>query len=189
VINIAIGLPMAVLIARRKFGAKASGILDVMVNIPLVVTSAALGASLKIFWTQSFASIPPIMLLILAHLSITYPYFVRSMSAAIERISVDLEEASKTLGAKPLKVFRTIILPLTKYSIISGAILVFTRSISETGATLAVTNLQTAPVIIVQWVQEKLPATTIGLGCGILILFSFIILLALRLIVGEKGRY
>jgi thiamine transport system permease protein len=189
VINIAIGLPMAVLIARRKFGAKASGILDVMVNIPLVVTSAALGASLKIFWTQSFASIPPILLLILAHLSITYPYFVRSMSAAIERISVDLEEASRTLGAKPLKVFRTIILPLTKYSIISGAILVFTRSISETGATLAVTNLQTAPVIIVQWVKANLPATTIGLGCGILILFSFIILLALRLIVGEKGRY
>lgn len=188
-INIAIGLPMAILIARRKFGAAASGILDVMVNIPLVVTSAALGASLKIFWTQSFASIPPILLLIFAHLSITYPYFVRSMSAAIERINLDLEEASRTLGAKPLKVFRTIILPLTKYSIISGAILVFTRSISETGATLAVTNLQTAPVIIVHWVQEKLPATTIGLGCGILILFSFIILLALRLIVGEKGRY
>jgi thiamine transport system permease protein len=187
-INVAIGLPMAILIARRKFGAKASGILDIMVNIPLVVTSAALGASLKVFWT-SFASIPPILLLIFAHLSITYPYFVRSMSAAIERINLDLEEASRTLGAKPLKVFRTIILPLTKYSIISGAILVFTRSISETGATLAVTNLQTAPVIIVQWVKGNLPATTIGLGCGILILFSFIILLALRLIVGEKGRY
>jgi thiamine transport system permease protein len=191
VLNIAIGLPMAILIARRKFGASASGILDIMVNIPLVVTSAALGASLKIFWTQSFASIPPILLLIFAHLSITYPYFVRSMSAAIERINVDLEEASRTLGAKPLGVFRTIILPLTKYSIISGAILVFTRSISETGATLAVTNLRTAPVIIVQWVKGQVPATPleIGLGCGFLILFSFIILLALRLIVGEKGRY
>jgi thiamine transport system permease protein len=188
-INVVIGLPMAIIIARRKFGAKPSGILDIMVNIPLVVTSAALGASLKIFWTQSFPSIPQILLLIFAHLSITYPYFVRSMSAAIERISMDLEEASRTLGAKPLGVFRTIILPLTKYSIISGAILVFTRSLSETGATLAVTNLQTAPVIIVQWVQQNLPAATIGLGCGFLILFSFLILLALRLIIGEKGRY
>jgi ABC-type sulfate transport system permease component len=113
------------------------------------------------------------------------------MSAAVERISVDLEEASRTLGAKPLGVFRTIILPLTKYSIISGAILVFTRSISETGATLAVTNLQTAPVIIVQWVKGQVPATPleIGLGCGFLILFSFIILLALRLIVRGRGRY
>jgi ABC-type spermidine/putrescine transport system permease subunit II len=188
-LNVLIGLPMAIIIARRKLGAKTSGILDIMVNIPLVVTSAALGASLKIFWTQSFPSIPQILLLVFAHMSITYPYFVRSMSAAIERISIDLEEASRTLGAKPLGVFRTIILPLTKYSIISGAILVFTRSLSETGATLAVTNLQTAPVIIVQWVQQNLPATTIGLGCGFLILFSFLILLALRLIVGEKGRY
>jgi thiamine transport system permease protein len=192
-INVVIGLPMAIIIARRKYGATASGILDVMVNIPLVVTSAALGASLKIFWTQSFSSVPQIMLLIFAHLSITYPYFVRSMSAAIERIGIELEEASRTLGAKPLGVFRTIILPLTKYSIISGAILVFTRSISETGATLAVTNLKTAPVIIVQWVKQQAPVTVtpseIGLGCGFLILFSFIILLALRLIVRGRGRY
>ncbi|HVP93406.1 MAG TPA: ABC transporter permease subunit [Acidobacteriota bacterium] len=190
-LNVIIGLPMAIIIARRKLGSTTSGILDVMVNIPLVVTSAALGASLKIFWTQGFPSIPEILLLIFAHLSITYPYFVRSMSAAVERISMDLEEASRTLGAKPLGVFRTIILPLTKYSIISGAILVFTRSISETGATLAVTNLQTAPVIIVQWVKGQVPATPseIGLGCGFLILFSFIILLALRLIVRGRGRY
>ena len=59
-----------------------------------------------------------------------------------------MEEAAKTLGAKPFTVFRTIVLPLTKYSILSGAIIVFTRSVSETGATLAVTtHLQTAPVI------------------------------------------
>jgi ABC-type sulfate transport system permease component len=113
------------------------------------------------------------------------------MSAAVERISLDMEEASRTLGAKPLGVFRTIILPLTKYSILSGAIMVFTRSISETGATVAVTTLQTAPVVIVNWVKQKVPATPleIGLGCGYLILFSFIILLALRLVVKGKGRY
>jgi thiamine transport system permease protein len=190
-LNIVIGLPMAILIARRKIGAKASGILDIAVNIPLVVTSAALGASLKIFWSQTFTFIPEIWILVFAHLSITYPYFVRAMSAAVERINVDLEEASRTLGAKPLGVFRTIILPLTKYSIFSGAIMVFTRSVSETGATLAVTSLRTAPVVIVDWVKQKIVATPleIGLGCGFLVLFSFIILLALRLTVRGKGRY
>ncbi len=186
-LNVIIGLPMAIIIARRKLGTAASGILDIMVNIPLIVTSAALGASLKIFWTESFASIPEIWLLIFAHLSITYPYFVRSMSAAVERISVDMEEAARTLGAKPLGVFRTIVLPLTKYSIISGAIMVFTRSVSETGATLAVTTLKTSPVVLVNWVKQELPVTP--LGCSFLILFSFIILLALRLIVRGKGRY
>jgi thiamine transport system permease protein len=190
-LNVIIGLPMAIIIARRKFGTKASGILDIAVNIPLIVTSAALGASLKIFWSETFTFVPEIWLLIFAHLSITYPYFVRSMSAAVERINVDLEEASRTLGAKPLGVFRTIILPLTKYSIFSGAIMVFTRSMSETGATLAVTTLRTAPVILVDWVKQEIQATPleIGLGCGFLILFSFIILLSLRLTVRGKGRY
>jgi len=192
ILNVIIGLPMAIVIARRKFGFLPSTILDVLVNIPLIVPSIALGVSLKFFWIETFAFIPEIWLLIFAHLAITYPYFVRSMSAAVERISLDLEEASRTLGAKPLSVFRTIILPLTKYSILSGAILVFTRSISETGATLAVvTALKTAPVFIVDWVKGKVTATPleIGLGCGFLILFSFIILLALKLIVKGKGRY
>jgi ABC-type sulfate transport system permease component len=73
----------------------------------------------------------------------------------------------------------------------SGAIMVFTRSISETGATLAVTTLKTAPVVLVDWVKGNTPATPleIGLGCGFLILFSFIILLALRLTIRGKGRY
>jgi thiamine transport system permease protein len=192
VLNIIIGLPMAIIVARRKFGKIVSATLDVLVNIPLVVPSIALGVSLAIFWKQNITFIPEIWLLIFAHLAITYPYFVRSMSAAVERISVDLEEASRTLGAKPLGVFRTIVLPLTKYSILSGAILVFTRSLSETGATVAVvTTLRTAPVVIVDWVKQVVPATSmeIGLGCGFLILFSFIILLALRLIVKERGRY
>jgi thiamine transport system permease protein len=191
-LNVIIGLPMAIIVARRKFGTLPSAILDVLVNIPLIVPSIALGVSLAIFWKENFAFIPEMWLLVFAHLAITYPYFVRSMSAAVERISLDLEEASRTLGAKPLGVFRTIILPLTKYSILSGAIMVFTRSVSETGATLAVvTSLQTAPVVLVNWVKGNVSATPleIGLGCGFLILFSFIILLALRLIVRGKGRY
>lgn len=192
VFNVIIGLPMAIIVARRKAGTLTSAVLDLLVNIPLIVPSIAIGVSLKFFWRETFAFIPEMLLLIFAHLAITYPYFVRSMSAAVERIGMDTEEAARTLGAKPLGVFRTIILPLTKYSILSGAIMVFTRSVSETGATLAVvTTLRTAPVVIVDWVKQRTPVTPleIGLGCGFLILFSFIILLALRLIVRGKGRY
>ncbi len=104
------------------------------------------------------------------------------MSAAMERINVDMEEAAKTLGAKPFTVFKTIVLPITKYSILSGAIIVFTRSVSETGATLAVTSkLVTAPVLLVNWVNSVRGITasiagvnslTVGLACGFLILFQ-----------------
>jgi thiamine transport system permease protein len=191
VLNIIIGLPTAIIIARKKAGKFMSSIFDLLVNVPLVVPSIALGVSLGIFWKTSFA-LPDIILLILAHLAITYPYFVRSMSSALERISPDMEEAARTLGAKPLGVFRTIVFPLTKYSMLSGAIMVFTRSVSETGATLAVTsNLVTAPVLLVNWIKKVVPASSldIALASGFLVLFSFIILLVLRLVVGRKEKY
>ena len=197
-INIVIGLPMAVIIARRKVGKGPSTVLDMLVNIPIIVPSVALGASLAIFWKENFAFIPEIWLLIFAHLSITYPYFVRAMSAAIERTSIELEEAARTLGAKPLGVFRTIIFPLTKYSMFSGAIMVFTRSVSETGATLVVSNLKTAPVLlakywVIPYMENPNTATVtraeIGLGCGFLILLSFMILLVLRLVTRRKEGY
>jgi len=188
-LNVVIGLPMAIIIARRKIGNGLSAVLDMLVNIPIIVPSVALGASLAIFWKESFAFVPEIWLLIFAHLSITYPYFVRSMSAAVQRISMELEEAGRTLGAKPLGVFRTIIFPLTKYSMFSGAIMMFTRSVSETGATLVVSDLVTAPVLLVNWVNNGVPTATLGLGCGFLILFSFIILLILRLVVRGRRTY
>ena len=190
-----VGLPMAILIARRKLGKSSSAILDILVNIPLIVPSIALGVSLNFFWKGSFPFIPELLVLIFAHLSITYPYFVKSMSAAFERISIDMEEAARTLGAKPFSVFSTIILPLTKYSILSGAIMVFTRSVSETGATVAVLSanspLKTAPVVLVDWVKNPLiySSMEIGLGAGILVLLSFLILFLLRLVTRGKGRY
>ncbi|MEM2937030.1 MAG: ABC transporter permease subunit [Candidatus Bathyarchaeia archaeon] len=190
ILSVLIGLPMAIIVARKRLGAFSS-ILNVLVDVPIIVPSVALGVSLRFFWKETLAFIPDVWLLIFAHLAITYPYFVRAVAAAVERISIELEEASRTLGAKPLCVFRTIILPLTKYSMFSGAVMVFTRSVSETGATLAVTTLKTAPVVLVDWVKGKTPITPleIGLGCGFLILFSFIILLALRLTMKGKGRY
>ncbi|UCF58242.1 MAG: iron ABC transporter permease, partial [Candidatus Bathyarchaeota archaeon] len=110
ILNVILGLPMAVLIARRRIGTLSSTILDVLVNIPMIVPSIALGISLSFFW-KNFAFFPEIWLLILAHMSITYPYFVRSAASAVERISIDFEEAARTLGSRPFTVFRTIILP------------------------------------------------------------------------------
>jgi thiamine transport system permease protein len=194
-INTLVGLPMAVLIARKRAGKTPSTILDMLVNVPLIVPSVALGASMAFFWSN-FAFVPELALLVFAHISITYPYFVRAMASAIERISMDLEEASKILGARPFALFRTIILPLTKYSLFAGALLVFTRSVDETGATLAVLSptspLKTAPVLLVSWVKKTITPTPtssdIALGIGFLVILSFAVLLVLRLVVRGRGR-
>ncbi len=189
-VNIVSGLPVAVLIARNRFGRKATRIVDALVDLPIIVPSLALGVSLSFFW-GNMGSVPEFWVLVLAHTTITYSYFVRAMAAAIQGIAPELEEAAKTLGAAPLHIFRKITLPLTKYSLLSGAILVFTRSVDETGATSAVSKtLKTAPVLLVDWIRGAVQVTPYerALGVGFLVLTSFLALVALRLITLRGSR-
>jgi ABC-type spermidine/putrescine transport system permease subunit II len=189
-INIGLGLPIAILIARKRLGRLWTTLLDAVVNVPIVVPSVALGVSLGIFW-RSFGFLPEFWILVFAHMTITYTYFVQAMAAAIEGIPEEMEETARTLGSKPLHVFRKIIVPLTKYSFLSGAILVFTRSVDETGAATAVSQtLKTAPVLLVSWVKGQVPATQsdIALGILFLVLTSFASLLVLRLIVYRRKK-
>jgi thiamine transport system permease protein len=182
-LNVVAGLPMAVLIARNRYGGAVAGILDTLINIPIIVPSIALGVSIGLFWS-GVTFVSEFWLLVLAHASITYTYFVRSMIAAVESIPVEVEDVARTLGAKPLTVFRRLTAPLSKYALLAGAIMAFSRSVDETGATLAVAKtLTTAPVLMVQWVRGTVPASSsaIGLGLGILVLTSFALLLALTI--------
>jgi len=188
VINMLTGMPMAVLIARRRLGKTVTSLIDGLVNIPIVVPSVALGVSLGSFW-KAIGVLPEFWVLTISHLTITYTYLVRAMSAAIESVPVHLEETARTLGARPLMVFRRIILPLTKYSLFAGAILTFTRSVDETGAAAAVSEkLKTVPVLLVDWVRGTVAVSrsTQSLGVGILVAISFIGLLALRLVMGKR---
>ncbi|MEM3041649.1 MAG: ABC transporter permease subunit, partial [Nitrososphaerota archaeon] len=187
--NIVTGLPVAILIGRRKLG-KATPILDALVDIPIIVPSIALGVSLGFFW-GSFGSIPKFWVLTFSHATVTYTYFVKSMAAAIESITPEIEEVASTLGAKPFAILRRITLPLTKYSVFSGAVLVFTRSVGETGAAKAVvgtaTEWYTAPVLLVDWIRDpRTPLSQSALSVGLLILASFLSLLFLRLIIRGK---
>jgi thiamine transport system permease protein len=184
IINIVSGLPVAILIARNRFGARMAKVFDALIDLPIIVPSLALGVSLNFFW-RSMGALPEFWVIVLAHTTITYSYFVRTMAASIQGIAPELEDAAKTLGALPLRVFRKITLPLTKYSLLSGAILVFTRSVDETGATSAVaTTLKTAPILLVDWIKGTVAVTPAerALGVGFLVAASFLALVILRLI-------
>ncbi|OFX16638.1 hypothetical protein A3K71_01250 [archaeon RBG_16_50_20] len=189
-VNIVFGLPVAVMIARNRFSTRMTRIVDALVDLPIIVPSLALGVSLSFFWSN-IGALPEFWVLVLAHTTITYPYFVRAMAASIQGIALELEEAARTLGATPLRVFRKITLPLTRYSLLSGAILVFTRSVDETGATTAVSKvLKTAPVLLVDWIRGTVQVTPEerALGVGFLVLTSFLALVALRLIALRKPK-
>lgn len=189
-VNIVFGLPVAVMIARNRFSGRATRIVDALVDLPIIVPSLALGVSLNFFW-RNLGALPEFWVLVLAHTTITYSYFVRAMAASIQGIAIELEEAARTLGATPLRVFMKITLPLTKYSLLSGAILVFTRSVDETGATSAVSKaLKTAPVLLVDWIRGTVQVTPQerALGVGFLVLTSFLALVALRFIALRKPK-
>ena len=184
IVNIVSGLPLAILIARNRFGIRIARVIDALVDLPIIVPSLALGVSLNFFW-RNMGALPEFWVIVLAHTTITYSYFVRTMAASIQGIAPELEDAAKTLGAMPLRVFRKIVLPLTKYSLLSGAILVFTRSVDETGATSAVaTTLKTAPILLVSWIRGTVPVTPAerALGVGFLVATSFLALIMLRLV-------
>jgi len=184
VVNIMAGLPVAILIARNRFGTRMAKPVDALVDLPIIVPSLALGVSLNFFW-HNMGALPEFWVIVLAHTTITYSYFVRTMAASIQGIAPELEDAAKTLGASPLRIFRKITLPLTKYSLLSGAILVFTRSVDETGATSAVAStLKTAPILLVSWIRGTVPVTPAerALGVGFLVATSFLALVIFRLI-------
>jgi thiamine transport system permease protein len=183
-VNIVSGLPVAILIARNRFGRRMARIIDALVDLPIIVPSLALGVSLNFFW-RNMGTLPEFWVIVLAHITITYSYFVRTMAASIQGIAPELEDTATTLGALPLRVFRKITLPLTKYSLLSGAILVFTRSVDETGATSAVAvTLKTAPILLVSWIRGTVPVTPAerALGVGFLVVTSFLALVLLRLV-------
>jgi len=186
-INIIFGLPAAIIIARHKLGG-ISPIFKAIVNIPIIVPSIALGTSLRLFWEKVL--LHEFWILLFSHTTITYTYFVASMAAAIESIPIEIEDVASTLGAKPFSIFRRITLPLTKYSFFSGAVLVFTRALGETGAAKAVAKSKefwTLPVLLVSWIRdESRTYSQKALGIGLYIISSFMILLALRLITRRK---
>ncbi|MHC1681030.1 MAG: ABC transporter permease [Methanomassiliicoccales archaeon] len=191
IIDIALGVPLALYIAKNRTG-RLSEVLDVLVNVPLIVPTAALGYSLGVFWTgQNVIPTYDVLLIILAHVAFTYPLVVRNVAGAVEEVDPAFEETARTLGAKPVQAFRRVLYPIIKSSILAGAIMAFTRSLGETGATQAVVaSARTAPVYIVDLIKLQTASGyyTAGLACIVLIIVSFVFMLALRYITNRRAH-
>jgi iron(III) transport system permease protein len=64
----------------------------------------------------------------------TYPYVYLITAAAITKIDPALEEAARSLGASPSRVFRTVILPQLRPAVGAGALLAALYTLSDFGA-------------------------------------------------------
>ncbi|NYZ78907.1 iron ABC transporter permease [Candidatus Micrarchaeota archaeon] len=152
VVNLIFGIGMALLIGRNKYGV--GPIFEFLTDAVMVMPTVALGLSLGMFW--NIFKLNELFILAMVHISFSYPYIVKPVAASIRDLDKNLEDAARGLGAKPLVVFRTITLPLIMPSILAGAVMAFMRSLSETGATMAVsTTFKTVPVLIVNFVKAN----------------------------------
>ena len=127
-LNVTLGVPMAILISRKSH--RFARILDSLVDIPYVVPSSALGFSVGLFWTgQTLFPSNELFFVIMAHISMTFPYIVRNTVGGLSELDTAYEDVARTLGAKPFQTFQEITFPVVKFSIMAGGIMSFTRSV------------------------------------------------------------
>jgi thiamine transport system permease protein len=182
-INLIFGIPFAFIITKRKWG-KFITFLDTILDIPIAIPSAALGFAIFLFWGPAGIGLfqPGFFMILFVHITFTFPYMVRPIIGVLESSDKGVEEAARTLGASNLTVFRKITFPSIKQGIIAGGIMVFTRSLGETGATIVVMgNIRTIPVLIVDWVEANYLASAI-FASTMIIIFSAILIFALRIV-------
>ena len=67
----------------------------------------------------------------LVFLYIWLPYMILPIQAAVERVPVNLIDASADLGAPPLKTFRHVIFPLALPGIVAGSIFTFSLTLGD----------------------------------------------------------
>ena len=182
IVNLLLGVPMAYLLVKRPYWGRWRTVLDALIDVPLVIPSSALGFSVFYLWGGLGLGLvsPGLWMIVLAHLTFTYPFTVRPMISYIENLPPMYQEAGTTLGGSDLTVFRRVTIPILKKGILASAIMTFTRSMSETGATIIVMgNTRSIPVYIVDLVEaEALPAA--AFAATILVILSFIMLMILR---------
>ncbi|MEJ2249229.1 MAG: iron ABC transporter permease [Candidatus Lokiarchaeota archaeon] len=179
VINLLFGIPFAFIIVKRKWG-RIITILDTLLDIPIAIPSAALGFAIFLFWGPAGLGLfePGFNMILFVHVTFTFPYMVRPIIGVLERTDKGVEEAARTLGASNLTVFRKVTLPSIKQGLIAGCIMVFTRSLGETGATIVVMgSVRTIPVLIVDWVEANSFPSAVFASVVIIIFSAFLIIL------------
>lgn len=107
-----------------------------------------------------------------------YPVMLLNVSAALANVDPAMREAAQNLGASPLRLFRTITLPLILPGWFAGAIIVFIWAFTDLGTPLIFGYSQVVPVQIYDAITEL---NTNPLGYA-LVVFVVILTLALFLI-------
>jgi molybdate transport system permease protein len=194
-----LAVPSAYALSRCDFWGKNA--VDTMLELPMIVSPAALGAMLLIFfstplgtWIQDrgISFVFDSNGIILAQFVTTLGVATRLTKAAMDEIPRRYEDVARTLGASPLAAFYTVTLPLCRRGLAAAFILSWAKALGEFGATITLAGTmamktETLPIAIFMKLSTAdidgtvvliLIVTTIGIGT-----------LYLARLIGRKGLH
>lgn len=172
----------ALALDRTRF--RGRGALDLFFLSPLVVPELVFALALLDVYS-SLSLRDTYLGLILAHLVIAFPYFVRSVYVSLAARDPSLEAAAESLGASPLRVFRTITLPSIRGGVLSGGVFAFIVSFDQFTVSLFVvgSSTETLPVAIYNYLFDNADPTVAAVST-VVIAIGLVAALAANRIVG-----
>lgn len=140
-----VGTPTAYFLGSRRFRGRALAIS--LVELPIVLPPAVAGIGLFFAFgergllghTFSVLGIDVnfnLAAVVMAVALVSGPFYVRQGIASFEAVDPNLQSASRTLGASPLKTFFRVTLPLARSGLTAGMALSLARGLGEFGATI-----------------------------------------------------
>ncbi|MBI5547168.1 MAG: ABC transporter permease [Deltaproteobacteria bacterium] len=152
------GVPFAWALSRLEFPGKRW--VESLVDLPILVPQSVAGVALLVLFGpgsplgQGLESMGlpisgTLFALLLAQVFVASPFVIKTAMTAFEGVPVQLEHASRTLGASPAATFLRVSLPLAARGIVVGAALGWARAISEFGIiVLFAPSPVTAPMLV-----------------------------------------
>ncbi len=145
IVTLIAGTGFSLLLAWRRLPAR--HLIDAVVSAPLVLPPTVLGYYLLVVlgrgsvlgrgWDWLFGQ--PIVFTftgaVIAASVGSLPLVVRSIRLGVESVEPNLVAAARTLGARPVRVVVTVVLPLAAPGLVAGAMLGFARALGDYGAT------------------------------------------------------
>ncbi len=191
-LSVLLGLPLAWLIARRRFRGRA--LLDTLIDLPMVLPPAVAGLALLMAFGRRGLLGAPLNILgveivftpvavVMAQIFIASPFFVKAAIAGFSAVPDDLEQAARLDGADTLQVVRYVTLPLARDILFSGAAMTWARALGEFGATIIFAGnfpgrTQTMPLAIYLGIEIDI---NLALTLSMLLLgVAFLVLLVVK---------
>jgi putative spermidine/putrescine transport system permease protein len=168
-----VALPAAIAIGRYRF--RGRELIRVLFSVPLLVPYISLGIGVASFFyavrlTGSFAAV------VLAHMIAALPFGIMIVSAAVEELVPEIEEAALACGATPSAVFRRIMLPQLVPALLAQGAYVFMLSMDEFTLTLLVASPETSTLPVQMYAAMGEGYLQISSALAMLLLLPSVIL-------------